>query len=214
MLFLLSTLLTIVHAMIVVAISVRVIMRRPANGDALAWLFLVAVLPFVGGAIYLLVGERRVGLRRPRRIAALRSDYAMLAQRMIGNGLTSVDWDKHRPEARGMDRLGAAMVGVPTVAGSKGHLCSASDQILKAIAADVDRAARAFSWSSTFGTRGRVADEVLESLIRAANRGVSCRVLVDALGARPWWRGPQPARLRAAGVHSNRRCPSDCSRRS
>jgi cardiolipin synthase len=48
---------------------------------------------------------------------------------------------------------------------------------------------------------GGAADEVLEALICASKRGVSCRVLVDALGARPWWRGPQPERLRAAGVH-------------
>ena len=201
MLFQLSPLLSVAHAIIVVLISVRVIMRRPANGIALAWLFLVAVLPFVGAAIYLLVGERRVGLRRARRIAALRSDYAMLAQRMIGKGMTNVNWDKHRPEARGMDRLGAKMVGVPTVAGSEGRVCSASDQILRAIAADVDRARKSVLMEFYIWSAGGAADEVLEALVRAASRGVACRVLVDALGARPWWRGPQPARLRAAGVH-------------
>ena len=201
MVFQLSMLLSIAHATIVILISVRVIMRRPANGVALAWLFLVAVLPFAGAVIYLLVGERRVGLRRARRIAALRSDYARLAQHMIGKGLTNVDWDKHRPEARGMDRLGTTMVGVPTVAGSEGHLYSASDQILKAIAEDVDRARKSVLMEFYIWNEGGAADEVLEALIRTSKRGVSCRVLVDTLGARPWWRGPQPERLRAAGVH-------------
>ncbi|MGA2068022.1 MAG: cardiolipin synthase [Thermoguttaceae bacterium] len=199
--FQLSTLLAIAHAAIVILISVRVIMRRPANGVALAWLFLVAVLPLAGAVVYLLVGERRVGLRRARRIAALRSDYAMLAQVMIGKGLTNVDWARHRPEAQGMDRLGTTMVGVPTVAGSEGHLFSASDRILAAIAADVDRARTSVLMEFYIWNEGGAADEVLEALIRAAGRGVSCRVLVDALGARPWWRGPQPERLRAAGVH-------------
>jgi len=199
--FQLSTLLAIAHAAIVILISVRVIMRRPANGVALAWLFLVAVLPLAGAVVYLLVGERRVGLRRARRIAALRSDYAVLAQVMIGKGLTNVDWARHRPEAQGMDRLGTTMVGVPTVAGSEGHLFSASDRILAAIAADVDRARTSVLMEFYIWNEGGAADEVLEALIRAAGRGVSCRVLVDALGARPWWRGPQPERLRAAGVH-------------
>ena len=175
-------------------------MRRPANGVALAWLFLAAVLPFAGAVIYLLVGERRVGLRRARRIATLRSDYAMLAQRMIGKGLTNVEWERHRPEARGMDRLGTNIVGVPTVAGSEGHLYSTSDQILKAIAEDLDRARKSILMEFYIWNEGGVADEVLEALIRASRRGVSCRVLVDALGARPWWKGPQPERLRAAGV--------------
>ncbi len=120
---------------------------------------------------------------------------------MIGKGMTNVDWDKHRPEARGMDRLGAKMVGVPTVAGSEGRVCSASDQILRAIAADVDRARKSVLMEFYIWSAGGAADEVLEALVRAASRGVACRVLVDALGARPWWRGPQPARLRAAGVH-------------
>jgi cardiolipin synthase len=100
-----------------------------------------------------------------------------------------------------MDRLGTTMVGVPTVAGSEGHLFSASDRILAAIAADVDRARTSVLMEFYIWNEGGAADEVLEALIRAAGRGVSCRVLVDALGARPWWRGPQPERLRAAGVH-------------
>mgnify|MGYP000996439216 CR=1 FL=1 len=200
MLFHLSTLLSLVHAMIIAVISVRVIMRRPANGVALAWLFLVAALPFAGAVFYLLVGERRVGLKRARRIAALHSDYAVLAQHLIGTGLTNIDWNRHQPQARGMDRLGTVMTGVPTVAGSEGHLYCASEQILKAIAQDVDRARQSVFMEFYIWNAGGAADEVLESLVRAAQRGVPCRVLVDALGARPWWKGPQPEKLRAAGV--------------
>jgi cardiolipin synthase A/B len=47
---------------------------------------------------------------------------------------------------------------------------------------------------------GGAADELLEAVVRASRRAVSCRVLVDALDARPWWRGGQPQRLREAGV--------------
>ena len=200
MFFQLSTLLSIVHAVLVISISIRVIMRRPPTGVALAWLVLVAFLPFVGALFYLLVGERRVGLRRARRIADLRSTYAELAQRVIDTGLTRIDWDKHRPEARGMDRLGIRMVGVPTVAGSTAKFHSSSEQILTALAQDVDGARQSVLMEFYIWNEGGAADGVLEALIRAAQRGVSCRVLVDALGGRPWWKGRQPQRLRAAGV--------------
>src|SRR4029079_841092 len=40
-----------------------------------------------------------------------------------------------------------------------------------------------------------------------ARRGVSCRVLVDALGSRPWWKSRQPQRLRDAGVLLRARPP-------
>ncbi len=200
MLFQLSTTLTILHAAIVAVISVRVIMRRPANGVALAWLFLVAVLPFFGALVYLLVGERRVGLKRARRIAELRSDYANLAHYVINEKLTNVDWSRHAPEARGIDRLGTRMIGVPTVAGSEGLLYSSSAEILQAIARDIDAAQKSVLMEFYIWNEGGDADKVLDALVRAAARGVSCRVLVDALGARPWWKGSQPQRLRAAGV--------------
>jgi cardiolipin synthase len=200
MYFQLSTLLTLVHVSVVLAISLRVIMRRPPSGVALAWMFLVAFFPLVGALFYLLIGERRVGQRRARRIKALRSDYGKLTQHVIDAGLTQVHWDKHRPEARGMDRLGACMIGIPTVAGSAAQFYSESDRILRAIVEDIDNARKSVLMEFYIWNEGGAADEVLEALIRAGQRGISCRVLVDAVGARPWWRGRQPQRLREAGV--------------
>ncbi len=43
-------------------------MKRPATGVALAWLILVAAIPYGGALIYLMIGERRVGDLRTRRI--------------------------------------------------------------------------------------------------------------------------------------------------
>src|SRR5208282_73029 len=96
----LPTFLTFTHVAIVLGISLRVIMRRPPAGVALAWMFLVAFVPVFGAVLYAMIGERRVGQRRARRIAAVRADYAKLAQHAIDRGLTQVSWDKHRPEAR------------------------------------------------------------------------------------------------------------------
>jgi len=195
-----STLLTFTHVAVVLAISLRVIMRRPPSGVALAWMFLAAFLPLVGAVFYLLIGERRVGQRRARRIAAIRADYAKLAHHVIDRGLTQVPWDKHRPEARGMDRLGSCLIGIPTVAGSMAQFYSESDLILRAIAQDIDNARKSVLMEFYIWNEGGAADEVLEALVRAGQRGVSCRVLVDAVGARPWWRGRQPQQLREAGV--------------
>ncbi len=200
MFFQLSTALTLLHVLLTLGVSVRVIMRRPPTGVAAAWLMLVAFLPYVGVLFYLLVGERRIGLRRARRIAELRTTYANLSRNVIDAGWTKVDWDKHHPEARGMDRLGVRLVGVPTVAGSLAEFHASSEEILKAIAADIDAAQHSVLMEFYIWNEGGAANAVLEALIRAAGRDVKCRVLVDALGARPWWKGKQPQRLRAAGV--------------
>lgn len=188
------------HITTCLIIAFRVVMRKPAVGVALAWLLLVLAVPLAGALFYLLVGERRVGQRRARRIARLHTDYNLLADKIVDDDITKVDWSRHRHAARAMDRLGRAVVGVPTVAGSTGRLFTDSEEILKQLAADVDAAQTSVLMEFYIWSAGGLADKVLEALIRAAERGVSCRILVDAVGARPWWKGPQPQRLREAGV--------------
>ena len=175
-------------------------MRRPARGVALAWLFFVAMLPFAGAFMYLLIGERRIGRRRTRGIDTLRIDYRKIGEAAIPTGLTEVIWSRHAPAARGMDRLGRTLVGSATVRGSGFALFSDTQAILESIARDVDGAKTSVLMEFYIWNEGGTADQVLEALIRAAKRGVRCRVLVDALGARPWWKTRQPQRLRDAGV--------------
>jgi len=195
-----STVTIVLHLIIVVAISIRVIMRRVATGVALAWLFLVATLPLAGALIYLLIGERRINRGRARGIRRLRTDYDAIFAAGIREGLTNVDWSRHAPTARGMGRLGEKMAGFSTVPGSGLRMFSDTQETLDAIARDVDGAETSVLMEFYIWNEGGKADEVLEALIRASQRGVSCRLLVDALGARPWWKGKQPQRLRDAGV--------------
>jgi cardiolipin synthase len=195
-----SWIIAALHVVIVGVIGFRVIMRKPAVGAALAWLLMVVSIPFLGAVFYLLVGERRVGQKRAKRIANLHTDYSVLSDRMVDDSITNVDWKSHVPEARGMDRLGRRLVGVPTVVGSSGRLSTSSEEILQEIAADIDAAKSSVLMEFYIWEEGGDADKVVDALVRAAERGVSCRVLVDAVGARPWWKGKQPQRLRAAGV--------------
>ena len=190
----------LILVLVALAIAVRVVMSRPATGVGLAWLLLVATLPAIGSALYLLIGERRIGLRRARRLADLRLDHAKLTEAAIGDGLTDIDWPRHPAAARQLDQLGRRTVGSPTVRGSQFQLVSDTLEILQAIARDIDDAQTSVLMEFYIWHEGGAADDVLEALIRAAGRGVACRVLVDAVGGRPWWRGTQPRRLRKAGV--------------
>lgn len=188
------------HALIVIAILVRVIMNRPAPGVALAWSLLVSAIPIAGLMLYLMIGERRIGRRRMLRLEEMRSDYDKLYDAAIDKGLTQVDWSRHGRSAREMDRLGRKLVGSPTVQGSRLHLLDDTRAILRGIVEDVDASHTSLLMEFYIWHEGGLADEVLEAVIRAAGRGVACRILVDAVGGRPWWRGDQPRRLREAGV--------------
>jgi cardiolipin synthase A/B len=202
------TIIEVTHVVIVITIAVRVIMRRPARGIAMAWLLLVALFPFAGALMYLLVGERRISRRRARRLDKLRLEYRNIASAALQGGITHVDWSLHAPAARAMDKLGRKLLGSPTVRGSSLQLVHDTQAILKAIASDIDAAQSSVLMEFYIWSAGGTADEVLDAILRAAHRGVRCRILIDALGARQWWQGKQPGQLRAAGVELRAALPA------
>jgi cardiolipin synthase A/B len=196
----LSTVVILLHALIVIVITVRVIMRRPPTGVAMAWLFLVAMLPLIGPLIYFFIGERRIGHRRKRGIGTFRTDYRKLLEAGTWEHFVDVDWSRHPAAAHGMDRLGRKASGDATVTGSAFKLFSDTGEILQKITHDVDSAKTSVLMEFYIWNEGGAADEVLAALMRAAGRGVSCRLLVDAIGGVSWWKGTQPKQLADAGV--------------
>ena len=196
----LSNFLIVVHLLLVSAVSIRVIMKRPATGVALAWLVLIFAVPLAGVVFYFLIGERRIGSSRTLAIERLRTDYNNLSEIARELGVPDVDWSRHSPAVRGMNQLGQQIMGSPTVCGSSFQMLSDTQEILKKIAQDIDSAQTSVLMEFYIWNAGGLADEVLEALIRAAKRGVSCRLLIDALGARPWWKSGQPEQLRKAGI--------------
>jgi len=195
------TITTLAHVLMAFAIGIRVILKRPAPGVALAWLLLVIMLPFAGALLYLLIGERRIGPERRHRIDARAGALGQLGDHMPWADLTAVDWSRHPPAAAGLNRLGRHVAGCSTVRASDVELYCDPEKVLRAIARDIDSAKTGVSMAFYIWNEGGSADEVASAAIRAAQRGVTCRILVDALGARPWLKGGQAERLRAAGVH-------------
>ena len=171
------------------------------NGCSASVVAVDCPFPVAGAVIYLLIGERRIGHGRTSGIQSLSNDYRRIADAAIREGLTQVDWSRHAPAAAGMNHLGRAMAGIQTVRGSSFEIFSDTPHDSSSDHAGC----RCFRKKCVDGVlhlerRGGLADDVLNAVIRAAQRGVHCCLLIDALGARPWWKGDQPKRLREAGV--------------
>ncbi len=193
-------LLAVLEVILVAGISIRVVMNRPPTGVALAWLVVVMVIPYFGAGAYLMIGERRISPRRMARLSELRVDYRTFVKAAVREGLTDVDWSRHPPAARSMDILGTNTASAPTIAGSTFELISDTQEILLGITRDIENAKISVLMEFYIWHEGGTADLVVEALVDAAQRGVYCAVMVDALGASTWWSGEQPRRLRKAGV--------------
>lgn len=193
-----STSLLAAHWLIVVSLTVRVIMRRPPVGVSLGWLAVIFSVPFVGAFIYLLFGEKRLGRGRMRRIranakglttwqSALRTQYQAVRTEVGNLGEPLL----HQAEA---------VTGFPALGANHLELLDGFEHTFDRIIADIDSARRRIHLAFyIWHEGGRVAD-VVDALVRAAERGVQCRALADALGSKPFLHGESARRMRAAGI--------------
>ncbi|MCA3559509.1 MAG: cardiolipin synthase [Aestuariivirga sp.] len=191
-----SLLIVFIHAVLMAAVILRVLLRRPARGVAVAWLLLAATVPYFGALLYFLIGERRISRGR----ALMQGDFHKITAPHLAENRLQYGGVQLTHKQQPLERAGQSFFGAPAFAGNSVTLASDTLAMLKHMAADIDAArisalAEFYIWTEGGLTRG-----VLEALIRAAGRGVKCLVLVDALGAASWWRGAEPDMLRKAGV--------------
>lgn len=180
------------------ALAVRVILRRTPVPVTLSWLLVLLFLPVFSWLLYLLVGEPRLGSRRARAYEELTERIEQEAVLHWGQG-GMVRTPEQEPE-RSLAHLTTSVTGMPPLGGNEIELLGTGSSVLERIVEDIDRSRKHchllfYIWQAT-GTAGAVG----EALIRAAERGVACRVLVDAVGSRPFLRSDLRARMDRAGV--------------
>jgi cardiolipin synthase len=179
-------------------LSLRIVMRRLAVAVTFAWLILVLLIPFVGAVAYLTLGELRLGRRRAIRAAALHEPFqAWLAD--LGNR-SHVEWSRLGAGCQPLARVAQATFSVPALDGNRVELLNDWQSVFRSLIADIDRAQRTCHLEFYIWNEGGLADEVVQALVRAAGRGVICRVLLDDVGSRRFLRGEQARLLRENGV--------------
>ncbi|WP_395686271.1 cardiolipin synthase [Aestuariivirga sp.] len=195
-----SVVLIISHALLMMGVVVRVLLRRPARGVALAWLLLAVALPYLGALLYFLIGERRISRRRALRLANLQADFRRITAPHIAENAKLLRIEDIAQSQQPLQKAGESLFGVPVIAGNRIQLISDTLGNLRSIAADIDAARESVLMEFYIWSEGGLISDVRDALIRAAKRGVTCLVLIDAMGAGRWWSSEEPAALRGAGV--------------
>ncbi len=194
----LTTILFFTDQVIRIGFSTRIVMSKRAQPAALAWLVVILVLPFAGACLYLLFGETRLGDRRAERAAAGLDMYkrwiAILKTR------STVAWKELNPICRLLHRQADALTGIPTLPGNSLQLLDEAEAALHSIITDIDRARSSCHLEFYIWHNGGTADEVAEALIRAAGRGVKCRLLLDSVGSGDFLKSSMARKMRQKGV--------------
>jgi cardiolipin synthase len=194
----LTFLFVALHFALQAGIAIRVVMQRRSTGETMAWIMVVFALPIVGPAIYLIVGELRLGRRRARRFIELTQPVKRWLADIRARSL--VDWSQLAPNLEQVSDLCERTIGVPALAGNQVELIGDWQAVFARLLSDIAAAESSCHLEFYIWSDGGEADNIVDALIRARQRGVVCRVLVDSVGSHAFRHGPVAARMRAAGV--------------
>jgi len=189
----------VVDVLVKLMIGFRVVMQRRPTGETLAWIMVVFSTPIVGSLLYVLFGELRLGRRRADRFTELTKPLRSWLHDIRLRSL--VNWNALEADYRPLAEMCERTIGVPALAGNHIELLDDWKHVFRRLLADIESATSTIHLEFYIWSDGGEVDRVADALLDAQRRGVTCRVLVDALGSHRFLRGKACQRLRTGGVH-------------
>lgn len=182
---------------IVRVVALVLVPRRRSAESARAWLLLILFLPWPGAIVYLLIGRAYL----PRRRLALQAEIRAAIARVAPPAPAAVEraWSRGAGDDAPALTLAARLSEFPPTEGNTFELLPDYTPALQRLTQDIEAARRFVHLLYYIFAPDPTGRAVAAALVRAAQRGVTVRVLMDAIGARDGLRqlGPE---LRAAGV--------------
>ena len=212
--------LTILEWLIRIGMVPLVVWRKQKPSVCTAWLLLVFFQPWIGLALYLLIGENRLGRRRAvkrlRRLGAFEEAREPHPSVSTGRDEAAPDEGEAGPSPGTAIRMLAPFAeeigGFKPSRGNELALLADTEETIGRLVADIGEARRHVHLLFYIFRNDGVGRRVGEALKEAAGRGVECRVLADSVGS--WWFfGSLGRELRDAGVEVAEALPANPIRR-
>ncbi len=185
-----AALVLVLHIAVASTVSVHVLLRKRDVGSATGWIGLAWLSPFIGGAIYYLLGINRV----QRRAQELR-DTPLPA----GDSTEPASDSGRDDHLAALDRAATLTTGRPALGGNKVTTLHNGDEAYPLMLAAIDAARISIGLCSYILRDDTAGSPFLDALAAAHARGVAVRVLIDGIGG-GYFRSPAYRRLRRAGV--------------
>lgn len=191
------------HLLLEVAMILRVLAREDRDPAArMAWVLVILAVPFAGVLAYLMFGEARIARKPMERMGKAQAHLPKSPASAADLSPPAIPATLHPAFARA-----AAANGFSPLAGNRQELMTGANGFVDRLVADIDAAERHVHAFFYIWLDDRNGTRVAEALMRAAARGVDCRVMVDALGSRKFCASPLWSGLRAGGVRTGAAFP-------
>ena len=170
------------HLTIVIAFMIRILLRDDVSPPArLAWFIIILILPYVGSIIYFLFGEIDIGHQAKKLHQVIFDEIRGKASAFMGQSAQIdrlIDPLYHAPF-----RYIGSINGFHPVDGNRAELMADGDETRKRLVADIDAATDHVHVLYYIWLGDNTGSDVAQALIRAAQRGVTCRAMADGLGS-------------------------------
>lgn len=192
--------LLIVHAVAVLAFTMRILLRDDLSSAArLAWFMVMLATPYVGVVLYVFFGEISLGRTVHRRH---NETFARL-QALAGPAMGSCDKNlSGHVEVEYQTAFRAAAVdGFETTVGNQAELMPNAATARSRLIEDLDAATESIQVLYYIWLDDDTGRNVANALVRAAQRGVVVHAMADGLGSRRFIRSKAWHAMGAAGVN-------------
>ncbi len=178
-----TTIGIIAHILIEVLLVIRV-MTRPHRDPAsrIAWIAVIAALPFLGMLIYLLLGETNIGRRRTQRMKQVIQRMPAVAAVSPGDADNAQAVVPERYQH--LFQIGQSINGFEVIGGNSAKLMADSNATIESMVSDIDTATDHVHLLFYIWLPDNSGLKMVDALKRAAARGVKCRAMADDLGSR------------------------------
>src|ERR1700760_2431712 len=161
-------------------VMLTVVPFRRSPAAAQGWLLLIFFEPWIGLLLYVLVGRPTMSRWRVQQMAKLPQAMAKIRERVLNHLsiqhlLRPEDWTGYLAQKLGR---------MPSLGGNDAEILVDYNAIFARLVAEIDHARNHVHLLYFLFAADTVTVPVIAALGRAVERGVACRVLVDAVGSR------------------------------
>jgi len=191
-----------VHILVQLGLLVRVLLRPNRDpASRIAWVVVVVALPVAGILAYLLLGETNVGKRRRQRLHQV---IAGLPEVTAAAGMEAALRPIIPDHRQSLFDVGRSISGYEPLGGNQGILMENPNAAIDRMVEDIDAATKHVHILFYIWLPDKNGTKMAEAVMRAAARGVTCRVMVDDLGSRSLIKSELWTRMGQAGAKLGR----------
>ncbi len=189
----------IMHAALVFGITLRILWRDNLSPVArLAWFIIILIFPYAGVGVYWLFGEVKLGFNADSHAQKMIARLHEHAPEVLGDVNTIAEYIA--VYYRAGFRYSHSVNAFYPVGGNQIELMPNADITRQQMIADMDAATRQIHILYYIWLTDNTGSQIAAALIRAAKRGVTCRVMADAMGSHTMIKSELWKKMAAAGV--------------